>query len=125
MRTGPYILIVGDDPAVRAVLVDVLEDEGYAVHVAVSGLDALAAIQRQAPALVLLDLQMPELDGIGLVEALRRQGAVPPLLVITASLEAERWAAEVGAYSYLPKPFTLDALLGRIHAIMAEGAPRG
>src|SRR5512137_418369 len=74
---------------------------------AVDGEEGLAVVQREAPALMLLDLQMPRMGGLELLRALRREGLDFPIIVITAhgSIEAAVEAMKEGAYDFLPKPF--------------------
>jgi CheY-like chemotaxis protein len=104
------ILVVDDEPAVREVLVTYLQHawapRGYVVENAATGDAAVAAVQRRRPALVLLDIEMPGMDG---VTALRRIHALDPripVIVITGneSTRVAGEAIEAGAFSYLPKP---------------------
>lgn len=107
----PYILIVDDDPAIRSTLSEVLEEEGYAVETATNGAEALEAVARATPAVVLLDMRMPVLDGWGFARALGERRASLPIVVMTAAQEASQWSHEIGATLVLAKPFDLDELL--------------
>jgi DNA-binding NtrC family response regulator len=110
------ILVVDDEPAVREVLVTFFQHDyvprGYAVETAANGHDALAAVRRRRPALVLLDIEMPQMGG---VEALRGIHAIDrriPVIIVTGNTST-RIAGEVikdGAFSYLPKPVRLQYL---------------
>ena len=106
-----HILIVDDDPAIRATISEVLADEGYRVAMATDGVDALAAIEETLPALILLDMRMPILDGWGFARTLRERGVAVPIVVMTAAQDATRWAEEIRAAGTLAKPFDLDELL--------------
>lgn len=108
------ILVIDDDPAVLATVADILRDEGYCVRTATNGKDGLAAAEQQRPALILLDMRMPGMDGWSVAQALRERGLDVPLVVMTAAQDARRWAQEVGATHSLPKPFDLHELLGMV-----------
>ena len=109
------ILIVEDEPGLAEVLTDLLGDEGYATAVSVDGAAALAAVVGDLPALILLDVMMPGMDG---PEVCRRLKADPrtarvPVVFLTA-LPPETLAARLGDCPHegvLPKPFTLDSVL--------------
>ena len=105
------ILVVDDDPAILATVSDILSFEGYRVQTATNGAEALASIQRQKPALLLLDMRMPVLDGWGVARQLRESGIELPILVMTAAQNARKWAEEIGAAGYVEKPFELPELL--------------
>ena len=91
------ILIIDDDPAIRTTVADILESEGYTVATAINGADGLQSLDRVDPALVLLDMRMPILDGWGFARALRSRGVQIPILVMTAAQDARRWAHEINA----------------------------
>ncbi|MDP9373053.1 MAG: response regulator [Chloroflexota bacterium] len=118
-RGGP-ILVVDDDPAILATVVDILELEGYHVITATNGAEALRLIERESPALVLLDMRMPVLDGWGVARELRGRGIAVPVLVMTAARDARHWASEVGADGYLAKPFDLLDLLDAVERLGAR-----
>jgi CheY-like chemotaxis protein len=111
--TAP-ILVVDDDPAILATIEDILALEGYPVVTAGNGADALALVERVRPALVLLDMRMPVLDGWGFAREVRARGLDVPILVMTAAQNAQRWAAEIGADGYVAKPFDLFELLDAV-----------
>jgi CheY-like chemotaxis protein len=105
------ILVIDDDPAILATVADILGDEGYLVRTAANGAEGLAAVEQSLPALVLLDMRMPVLDGWSFVRTLRERGVNLPIVVMTAAQDVRRWAQEVGAVDYLAKPFDLPELL--------------
>jgi CheY-like chemotaxis protein len=115
------ILVADDDASVRNVVHDALRQQGYEVDAVCNGRQALTAIARQRPALVVLDLEMPELDGPGLVRTLRDQtcwGSMP-LVVLSAAAEAQAIGQRLGARASLRKPFDLERLLDAVE----EAAP--
>jgi len=118
----PSVLIVDDNENNRFVLIDALEDEGYALREAVDGLDALEQIERDPPDLVLLDVMMPRLDGI---ECCRRLRANPrtceiPVILITALDDDEHVVRglDAGATDYLGKPFARAVVRARVRVAL-------
>lgn len=109
-RPGP-VLVVDDDPAILRIITLTLADEGYTVLTATNGREALATITAQQPALVLLDLQMPEMGGWELVEHLRALDLLVPIVLMTASYRESPAAERYSVADYLPKPFDLIDLL--------------
>lgn len=120
---SPHILIVDDDPAIRETIVEVLVEEGYSVEAATNGAEGLAAVRRSPPALVLLDMRMPVLDGWGFARALEEAGLRLPIIVMTAAQDASRWAHEIQAVGVLPKPFDLDDLLQAVEETLKHHQP--
>ncbi len=118
---GP-ILVVDDDRDMQATIAAILEDEGFDVRLAGDGLDALAALETTRPALILLDITMPRMDGYAFAEELRRRGAhaAIPIVVLTADGRAEEKAARVGADAYLAKPFGLSELLDCVGQLLGR-----
>jgi two-component system OmpR family response regulator len=115
MATEPDILVVDDDPDVLDLIVAVLENAGYHPRVASNGREALAAVEERPPALVLLDMLMPVMDGWACARALRsRYGRSPKIVVVTAAEHARAWAEEVGADGVLPKPFDSKSLVSTV-----------
>ena len=109
-QRGP-ILIVEDERPLQQAMTAALRTKGYRVVSAHNGSDAIALAEVHAPSLVILDLQMPVLDGWGFAHALRRRGQEVPIVIITGGLEAACSADEMGAIGYLQKPFRLGQLL--------------
>jgi two-component system chemotaxis response regulator CheY len=116
-----HILIVDDDPSIRAALAELLEEEGYTVESVTNGAEALAAIARAQPRAVLLDMRMPVLDGWGFAKALAERGIDLPVIVMTAAQEARQWGREIGATRVLAKPFDLDEVLDAIASTVGQG----
>jgi two-component system, OmpR family, response regulator MprA len=123
---GPMlVLVVEDDPAVRASLERSLEFEGYSVVSVDDGLAGIAAVGRHRPDAVLLDLGLPQLDGLEVCRRLRAAGDGTPILILTArdSTPDLVTGLDAGADDYLPKPFALEELLARLRALLRRRAP--
>jgi CheY-like chemotaxis protein len=108
------ILVVDDDPEILAMLRDFLESEGLVVRTAANGAEALDALDEVAPALILLDMRMPVLDGWAFAERFHERALTYPIVVMTAAESARRWAEEIGATAYIAKPFDVNELLETI-----------
>jgi two-component system response regulator MprA len=117
------ILVVDDDPAIVEMLCEFLEFEGYAVRGAHDGMEALDVIRACPPALVLLDVQMPYMNGSELLDALTRTiFADLPIIIITASpIEAQRIANTHNVVS-MTKPLDLDVLLTGVAEVLRDSA---
>jgi urea transport system substrate-binding protein len=105
------VLVVDDEPDIRATVTAMLEIEGYDVAEAVNGAEALAAVEAVPPDVILLDMRMPVLDGWGFASELRRRGHRTPIVVMTAARDAAHWAAEIAAAAFVSKPFGYDDLI--------------
>ncbi|WP_282696854.1 response regulator transcription factor [Streptomyces sp. CC208A] len=118
------ILIVDDEPAVREALRRSLAFEGYATREAVDGVDALAAMESYAPDLVVLDVQMPRMDGLTAARRIRAAGSTVPILMLTArdTVGDRVTGLDAGADDYLVKPFELDELFARIRALLRRSS---
>ncbi|HET7582184.1 MAG TPA: response regulator [Candidatus Limnocylindria bacterium] len=116
------ILVVDDDRAILEIVADVLELEGYRVETALDGAQALAAVERSSPKLILLDMRMPLLDGWAFARILRERGVDLPILVMTAARDAAGWAHEIGAQGYLAKPFDIGELLDAVRGHTSPAA---
>jgi DNA-binding response OmpR family regulator len=120
VTTAYSVLVVENDQSVGGLLQELLEDEGYKVERAADGQHALASIQTHAPDAVLLDVRIPKLDGVQVLNSVRaseldNRSHLPIILMSGAATEAERETAlAAGADDYLSKPFDLDALLDRV-----------
>ncbi len=116
-------MVVDDDPAIREVIQAVLESEGYEVQVARDGPTALSLAAVRRPAMVLCDMWMPGMNGSEVAAEMRRHhGAAPPLVVMTATGDARKWAWEMGAAGHLPKPFDIDGLLAIVERTMGPAS---
>jgi CheY-like chemotaxis protein len=113
--THPLVLVVDDDPDILDAICDILEGEGYRVARARHGVEALERVEAEPPAIILLDLMMPVMDGLAFAQALRERPGKEgiPIVVISADGNPQR-AASVDAAGYLAKPFDIDALLSQV-----------
>ena len=121
----PLILIAEDDREVREALERILSFEGYAYRSVADGAAALEAVATLEPALVLLDVMMPFVDGLTVCRRLREAGDRTPVLMLTARQEVPDRVAglDAGADDYVSKPFALDELLARMRALLRRAEP--
>jgi len=121
--TKPHILIVDDEPGIRDTLQDILEDEGYEVTTAANAELAQAALKASEFDLILLDIWMPDVDGITLLRDIRQQGNHSPVVMISGhgTVETAVEAIQYGAYDYLEKPLTTAKLLVTINRALQSG----
>jgi len=120
------LVVADDDRAIRKIVSDRLTAAGHSVEVAEDGRAALSLIERLAPDIVLLDMQMPNLDGFGVLEALQKQPARPLVIVITAhgTIEAAVRAMKAGAHDFMQKPFEAVQLEHVIEKALETGRLR-
>lgn len=117
------IVLVEDDPQIRRFLRTALEAEGCAVVEAASARHGLVEIRTQRPDLILLDLGLPDMDGVDLIAALREWSATPVIVLSARTGEAQKVAAlDAGADDYLSKPFGNSELMARMRAHMRRRA---
>ena len=113
------ILIVEDEQTLRETLAYNLSQEGYAVVTAADGQQALELARSEAPDLIVLDLMLPVLDGLSICRILRKDSAVPIVMLTARGLEMDRIAGlETGADDYIVKPFSLGEFLARVRAVL-------
>jgi DNA-binding response OmpR family regulator len=117
---GPIVLLVDDDAAVRQSVAEGLELEGFEVVAASGGRAALAAVETVTPAVVLLDLTMPDLDGLEVLRRLRNSARDVPVCILSARDEVDDRVRglEAGADDYVVKPFALEEVAARLHALL-------
>ncbi len=120
---GPLVLVVDDEAPIRRFLRALLQVDGYAVAEADSGAAALEAAARLLPAVIVLDLGLPDLDGLDVVRRLRAWTSTPIVILSARGREADKVAAlDLGADDYLTKPFGADELRARLRVALRWAA---
>jgi two-component system, OmpR family, KDP operon response regulator KdpE len=120
---GPRVLVVDDEPAIRRFLCTSLTVHAYSVFEAANGQEALAAVLAHRPDLVILDLGLPDLDGVDVTRLLREWTAVPVIILTVQDQEGAKIAAlDAGADDYVTKPFGMGELLARMRAALRRAA---
>jgi len=125
---APVVLLVDDDAAIRRAVADGLELEGFSVVPASGGRAALAALESLTPSVMLLDLAMPDLDGLEVLRHVRAAGDDLPVCVLSARDEVSDRVRglEAGADDYVVKPFAIEEVAARLHALLRRRpAPEG
>ncbi len=125
---GAYdVLVVDDEPQVREVVATYLKREGFDVRVAADGREAMAEIARKRPDAVVLDLMLPELSGIEVLQKLRQTGDEVPVIVLSArGAEPDRVAGlELGADDYVAKPASPREVAARVRAVLRRAKTTG
>lgn len=119
----PRILVVEDDPKVRRCLRVPLTQQGYRVIESPTGREALQHVSDQEPAVVVLDLGLPDMDGLDVIRLLRRQSRMPIIILSGRTRETDKVTAlDLGADDYLTKPFTIGELLARLRVAARRAA---
>ncbi len=118
------VLIVEDDTALGRILRDNLVFEGFQVHWVTEGRAALNASRHQAPDIILLDIGLPDGDGLQILESLRHTGPTPIIVLTARSQKADKLRGlELGADDYVTKPFDMEELLARVRAVLRRVHP--
>ncbi|MBI3162760.1 MAG: response regulator transcription factor [Chloroflexi bacterium] len=121
---SPKILVVDDEPAVTDLLAYNLHKAGYETLLASDGNEALRIANQSQPDLILLDLMIPEIDGLDVCRELRKTSAVPIIMLTARGEEIDRVVGlELGADDYVSKPFSVRELLARIKAVLRRAQP--
>lgn len=119
LRSPITVMVVDDEPRVCQLFEKILHEEGYHVITATSGRQALVLAPEAKPQLILLDIVMPDMDGVATLRELRRRGHRGAVVMLTAqgTLQTAREAMMLGAYDYITKPFNLEFL----KSVLREG----
>ncbi len=116
---APGILVVDDESEIRRMVSEILSSEGYLVLPATNGAEALAVMDAARVSLALVDMRMPVLDGWGFARELRKRRSWLPVIVMSAAVNAQQWADEIGAAGCVSKPFDLLELLAQVEHLVA------
>ncbi len=119
------VLVVDDEPQIVKVVCAYLEKAGFAALPAGNGLEALDVFHRQKPDFVILDLNLPGMDGLDVFREIRREADVPVLMLTARAEEADRLVGlELGADDYVIKPFSPREVVARVRTVLRRAAPR-
>jgi two-component system KDP operon response regulator KdpE len=122
----PLILVIEDDPQIRRFLRATLAAEGYQYQEALTAHEGVAQAAARRPELVLLDLGLPDGDGLGVIQEIRQTSQTPILVLSARGQEQDKIAAlDLGADDYIAKPFAVGELLARIRAALRRAVPAG
>ncbi len=118
------VLVIEDDPTISTFIANGLRQEGLVADIAADGMDGLDRARAQSWDVIIVDVMLPRLDGLSLVEALRRAGVQTPVLFLSAkhTVDDRVKGLQSGGDDYLTKPFAFAELLARVHALMRRGA---
>src|SRR5438874_10876823 len=118
------VLVVEDDPTLRVVIQDNLGSEGYDVDLAADGATAIRQARATTPDLIILDLTLPDCDGLAVLPTLRQSGQIPIIVLTARSQQTEKLSGlRLGADDYITKPFDMEELLARIRAVLRRALP--
>ncbi|MCS7287205.1 MAG: response regulator transcription factor [Anaerolineae bacterium] len=116
---GAKILVVEDEVKLTRLVADYLEAAGFQVLKAYTGKEALALFRHEKPDLVILDLMLPEIDGLEVARIIRRESSTPIIMLTARVEESDRiLGLEIGADDYITKPFSLRELVARVRAVL-------
>lgn len=119
MSNKPMILVVEDDAAVRNLMAVTLETRGYRYHLARNGAEALIEATAHQPDVILLDLGLPDMDGVEIIHKVRSWSGMPIIVISARTDDADKVEAlDAGADDYLTKPFSVDEMLARLRVAL-------
>lgn len=118
----PTVLIVDDEPKIVQLARDYLEHGGFTVLTAADGRSGLAIASRERPDLIVLDLRLPDIDGLDVTRSLRKESTIPIIMLTARGEEADKLVGlELGADDYMTKPFSPKELVARVRAVLRRG----
>jgi two-component system OmpR family response regulator len=120
MEIQEKILVVDDEPGIRDLICDALNMSNFKTYQSPDGLSALSSIRRDRFDLLILDINMPKLDGLSLLEKIRNEGSETPAILLSARGERLdiNQGLKIGADDYMTKPFSIEELVLRVRAIL-------
>ena len=119
MNNKPLILVVEDDAAVRNLMAVTLDTQGYRYHLAKNGAEALIEASTHQPSVMLLDLGLPDMEGVDIIRKVRGWTSMPIIVISARSEDPDKVEAlDAGADDYLTKPFSVDELLARLRVAL-------
>src|SRR6266403_358818 len=122
-RPDPCVVVVEDEPQIRRFVRAALAGQGFRVHEAATGADGLVEVASRQPDIVILDLGLPDMDGLEVIRKVREWSAVPVIVLSARGQEADKVAAlDAGADDYLSKPFGVGELTARIRVALRHAA---
>ena len=128
MSHAARVLVVEDDPGTQSLLQKQLESTGFRVTIAGNGLQGLMQLEQAVPDVIICDMNMPELDGVGFVRAIKAKNETRkiPVIFLTASNDPRHMVdgINVGARFYLTKPFEMDELIAKIKRVLSPNGGR-
>lgn len=125
MTRRAHILLVDDEVSIQRAMTPLLRSQGYDVSVAATGRDALDAVSRDRPDLIILDLGLPDMNGVDVCRAVREQAETPILILSARGTEKDKVSAlDQGADDYVTKPFGTDELMARVRAALRRSPGR-
>jgi len=124
--TGQTVLVVEDEASIASFVAMYLKNAGYVVRVAATGGDALEQVSSEVPALIVLDLMLPDIDGVEICRRIRQDSDVPILMLTARDEDVDKIIGlEGGADDYLTKPFNPRELVARVKSVLRRTAPEG
>jgi DNA-binding response OmpR family regulator len=119
------VLVVEDEASIASFVAAYLKNAGYAVRTTASGSEALRLVESEKPALVVLDLMLPDMDGVEVCKRIRQKGDLPVLMLTARDEDVDKIIGlEVGADDYMTKPFNPRELVARVKAILRRSRSR-
>src|ERR1700730_7825199 len=119
-KEGPRVLVVDDEPNITELVAMALRYEGFTVKTAATGRGALSAVSQFSPALVSLDVMLPDIDGLEVLRRMNSAGHKVPIIFLTArdATEDKGHGLTVGGDDYVTKPFSVEELMARVRVVL-------